>query len=143
MNTRTRNRLQARDAAYLRIHAWLRDNPQAHTVAEIAVATNDDADIHRTGIALSQMARCAYVVRTGSTKTGWRYRVGDVAPRTFRDTRTVTASRPATTTSSRAPSLDQQRDRIAADIAAFEARGGRIQRLGVTQLFRQSRAAND
>lgn len=143
MNARTRNRLQSRDAAYQRIHAWLRDNPQAHTVAAIAAATHDTGDAHRTGIALSQMARCAYVVRTGTPKTGWRYRVGDVSPRTWRETRAVTTQQPATKTSSRAPSLDQQRERIAADIAAFEARGGRIQRLGVTQLFRQSRAAND
>lgn len=146
MNHRTRTRLQSRDAAYQRIYAWLRNNPQSHTVADIAAATHDEGDAQRTGIALAQMARCAYVVRTGSPKNGWRYRVGDTAPRTYSET--LSAASPAATrrndtSSSRAPSLDQHRAQIAADIAAFERRGGRIQRLGPTNLFRHIQPAND
>ncbi|PBJ83733.1 hypothetical protein CMZ84_04390 [Lysobacteraceae bacterium NML93-0399] len=146
MNNRTRTRLQARDALYQRLYAWLRENPQSHTVAEIAAAAHEAGDVQRTGIALSQMARNSCAVRTGSPKTGWRYRVGDTAPRPWRETRTVTSlapSRHANTTSSRAPSLDQQRAQIAADIAEFRRRGGRIERLGPTQLFRHIQPAND
>lgn len=34
-------------------------------------------------------------------------------------------------------------DRIAADIAAFQARGGKIERLGTTQFFKHINASND
>ena len=144
-SARTRNRLQARDALYQRIYAFLRENPQSHLVADIAAAAHDDANVQITGIALSQMARSSYAVRTGSPKTGFRYRVGDIAPRTWRETQAIATapSRHAKTSSSRAPSLDERRAQIAADIAAFEKRGGRNQRLGVTQLFKHIRPAND
>lgn len=143
-SARIRNRLQARDALYQRIYAFLRENPQSHAVADIAAAAHDDGNVQITGIALSQMARSSYAVRTGSPKNGFRYRVGDIAPRTWRETQAITAapSRHANT-SSRAPSIDERRAQIAADIAAFEKRGGRIQRLGVTQLFKNIRPAND
>jgi|GEM_PF-2896171 len=130
-----------------RIYSWLRANPQAHTIAEIHAATNPDGELQVTSNTLSSMARNAFAVRTGGGRGTTRYRAGDHAPKTWKDPTAVAApvSAPRTValSSSRAPSHDQQRAQIAADVAAFEARGGRIQRLGVTQLFRQTRAAND
>lgn len=144
MTTAARKRDQGRVA---RIYSWMRANPQAHTIGEIHAATNPDGELQCTSGALSKMARDAFVVRTGTGRGTTRYRVGDHAPKTWHDPSapapTKALTRTVATSSSRAPSHDQQRAQLAADVAAFEAKGGRIQRLGVTQLFRQSRAAND
>ncbi|MDC7806391.1 hypothetical protein PQS31_06080 [Luteimonas sp BLCC-B24] len=133
-----------------RIYTFLRANPRPHTIQAIADATDAQHDARITGITLASMVKRGYAERAGGGRKDARYRVGEVMPKAMR-ARTA-GPRPSATAAPRATSSSTSvsptnRDRsaqIAADIAAFQARGGRIERLGPTLLFRTPRdASND
>ncbi|WP_101926979.1 MULTISPECIES: hypothetical protein [Luteimonas] len=164
MRTKPTGKPGIRNGRTARIHAYLRQSAEPLTVREICNAIDPEGAIDPTNTALIRMSKCGYVDKIGHGKGNVRYRLGAVAlPGAKHEATHVTAPavpasqrldttppKPLRTNFQLAPAATSIPEanvansaRIAADIAAFEARGGRIQRLGVTQLFRQSRAAND
>lgn len=137
-----------------RIYTFLRANPRPHTIQAIADATDVENDARITGITLAGMVKRGYAERAGGGRKDARYRVGEVMPKAMR--KRAATPRPSVRATSKATSSvtsastsvsPTNRDRsahIAADIAEFQARGGRIEYLGPTLLFHTPRdASND
>lgn len=139
-----------------RIREWLATQSSPASARDIWQAVEPEGNFNAIAASLSAMSRSGTVQ---ASKLGRRlhYTTGRPPPRrapratpgppppgaALRATigtlaRGRPAMRPAPVTCSLDGISDQQRQasaRIAADIAAFEARGGRIERLGPTQFF--------
>ena len=135
-----------------RIYTFLRANPRPHTIQAIADATDLKNDARITGITLAGMVKRGYAERAGGGRKDARYRVGEVMPKSMRKRPAAPKPRQATTqapagalaSTSVSPTNRDRSAQIAADIAAFQARGGHIERLGPTLLFHTPRdASND
>ena len=150
-----------------RILTYLVQQGRPRTLRQILDATAPAETSHVTNSALQQMTRRGYVAKDGHGKGNVTYRAGTVSPRRARladnakaptppaqpighlqvvprnapHARTHFHLAPAATS---IPEIAQANSaRIAADIAAFEARGGRVERLGPTQFFKPAPAGND
>jgi len=150
-----------------RIHAYLVQQARPCTLREIATATAPKESTHSTCSLLQQMIRRKSVAKVGHGKGNVTYRTGTVLPRRARAA-AAGAVAPAATSAGgplqvmprntpharthfhlapAATSIPElalaNSARIAADIAAFQAKGGRIERLGPTQFFKSALADND
>lgn len=117
-----------------RIRQFLAANRGEWSVRQITDAIGEDNGT-TVSSSLNAMARRQYVQRIGFGP-GVKWRIGHVHMPEVRQGG-IDINKPKTGLG-RGPlprSQEEARDAIAADLAAFEAAGGRIQRLGVTQTF--------
>lgn len=142
------------------VREYLAKVKTARSPAEVRLAVDPKAPINVFCNTLAYMAQRGYVDQLGRGKGKTRFRIGKVAPPVrgpvTKGTRPTSApaqqkQRPARRNFPAAPGTVTDRprhlmgasERIAADIAAFQARGGRIQVLGVTRVFHVDDADND
>lgn len=132
----------------------------ARSPDEIRRAVEPSASLGVICNTLSYMAQRGYVEQLGHGKGKVRFRIGKYAPpsaeRVANGTQRIVAPATATrrpkqsnftaapgTVSDRPRHLMSASERIAADIAAFEARGGKIEILGITRVFHNYDSDND
>lgn len=116
-----------------RIRKFLADNPGDWSARQIAEGIGEE-DGTPVSSALNVMAKRSYVKRVGFGP-GVRWRMGHVPMGKQRHVGIVIAKPPTTGPGPLPRGQDEARHVLAADLAAFQAAGGTIQRLGVTQLF--------
>ena len=150
-----------------RILTYLVQQGRPRTLRQIMEATAPSETSHATNSILQHMMRRGYVAKDGHGKGNVTYRAGTVAPRRARLAGNAAAPAPPVqpighlqvvprnaphprTHFHLAPAATSIPEialansaRIAADIAAFKAQGGRVERLGPTQFFKPARAGND
>ncbi|HVI60096.1 MAG TPA: hypothetical protein VM619_14655 [Luteimonas sp.] len=132
----------------------------ARSPEEIRRAVEPTAAIGVICNTLSYMAQRGYVEQLGHGKGKARFRIGKQAPPAVdlraNGTQHIVSAAPAVrrakrsnfhaapgTVSDRPRHLMSASERIAADIAAFQARGGKIEVLGITQVFHTYESDND
>lgn len=133
-----------------RVREYLVRVKEARSPAQILRAVEPGGCLQALNNTIAQMVRRGYLEQLGRGRGQVRYRTGQVAlpdarvasARKREHSIAVQTTRPRNprTNFTAAPGtvVDPKRaasDRIAADIAAFHRRGGRIQKLGVTKLF--------
>lgn len=117
-----------------RIRQFLANNPGEWTARQIAEGIGEESGTPVSS-ALNVMARRNYVRRVGFGH-GVRWRMGHVSvPEVRTGGIDIVAPRTAQGRGPLPRAQDLARVELAADLAAFEAAGGTIQRLGVTRLF--------
>jgi hypothetical protein len=143
-----------------RVREYLARVKTARSPAEVRRAVEPSAPLTVICSTLAYMAQRGYAEQLGHGKGQARFRIGKYSPpsadmRANGTPRIVgsTGSRrvPIASNFSAAPGTVTDRprhlmtasDQIAADIAEFKKRGGKIERLGVTQVFHVTEADND
>lgn len=143
-----------------RVREYLARVKTARSPAEIRMAVEPSSPLGVICNTLSYMAQRNYVEQLGHGKGKVRFRIGTEVPPLadlkVNGTASIVKSRargtgPLRSNFSAAPGTVTDRprhllsasDRIAADIAAFKKRGGKIQVLGITQVFQVTAADND
>jgi hypothetical protein len=143
-----------------RVREYLARVKTARSPAEVRRAVEPSAPLNVINSTLAYMAQRGYAEQMGHGKGKTRFRIGKYAPpsadlaangtpRIVK--RTTRGAGPLSRNFSAAPGTVTDRprhlmtasDQIAADIAAFKARGGKIERLGTTQVFHVVEADND
>ena len=143
-----------------RVREYLARVKTARSPAEIRRAVEPTSPLGVICNTLSYMAQRNYVEQLGHGKGNVRFRIGTQAPPTA-DLKASGTARivkprargpgPLRSNFSAAPGTVTDRPRhlmtasecIAADIADFQARGGKIEVLGVTRIFRVDDASNE
>lgn len=143
-----------------RVREYLARTKTARSPAEIRRAADPSATLVAVCSTLAYMAQRGYAEQLGHGKGKARFRIGKVAPpgedakangtprivntrtRRSNSVRSNFSAAPGTVTD-RPRHLMTASEQIAADIAAFQARGGKIERLGTTQVFHVVEADND
>lgn len=132
-------RVGYRNGRAAKIRAVLATDHRAWSASEIAKALGNNTTATQVLTSLHDMVRRGHVLRVGRGH-GVKWRMGEVpvpAPGAHAK-RSTDHLAPAKPTGQRGPlpvNQDLARDALSRDLAAFEARGGRVQVLGVTKVF--------
>lgn len=143
-----------------RVRDYLAEVKTARSATEVRRAVDPNASLTVICNTLSYMAQRGYVEQLGRGKGKARFRIGKQAPpsreRSVNGTARIVNKAPPPrgrtrsnftaapgTVSDRPRHLLSASERIADDIAAFKKRGGKIEVLGITQVFRVTAADND